>query len=92
MSVAKMSRHPLCCVSLCLVSRFIYCYAERRYCKCSYAECHYAVCYFAECRGALFKVTRKPSWGKKQQKREWILKVKQGSVASTTNTVKLISF
>jgi hypothetical protein len=44
-------------MSLCLVSRFIYCYAEChyaecRYAGCRYAECRYARCRYAECRGA----------------------------------------
>jgi hypothetical protein len=34
-------------MSLCRVSRFIYCYAE-----CHYAECRYAECRNDECRGA----------------------------------------
>jgi hypothetical protein len=45
-------------VPLCLVSQFIYCYAEChyavcRYAECNYAECHYAKCRYAECRGAV---------------------------------------
>jgi len=38
----------LCWVSLCLMLRFSYCYAE-----CRYAECHYAECHYAECHGAV---------------------------------------
>ncbi len=33
------------------MSKFIYCYAERRYVDCRYAECHYT-----ECRGAVTKM------------------------------------
>jgi hypothetical protein len=37
-------------VSLCWVSRFIYCCAEFHHAKCHYAECHYVECRYAECR------------------------------------------
>ncbi len=54
-------------MSLCQVSCFIYCYAERRYAErhyserryaercyadCRYVECRYAEYWYAECRGA----------------------------------------
>ncbi len=57
-------------MSLCRVSRFIYCYAECRYAECRYAECRYAECRYAECcyaecryvecRGALEKNIYQP--------------------------------
>jgi hypothetical protein len=37
---------------LCLVSCFIYGYAECHYAECHYAECHYAECSYAENRYA----------------------------------------
>ncbi len=51
---------PLCLVSLCWVSHFIYYYAEFqnadcRYAECCCAECRYAECHCAECRSALSK-------------------------------------
>jgi hypothetical protein len=46
-------------MSLCSVSRFIYCYAECRYAECRYAEGRYAECHYAECRGAIFRVSHK---------------------------------
>jgi hypothetical protein len=44
---------------LCLVSHFIYCYAEFRYAECHCAECHYAECHYAECRGAFSTLSSK---------------------------------
>jgi hypothetical protein len=44
-------------MSLCRLTRFVYCYAECYYAECHYAEgryaeCHYAECRYAVCRGA----------------------------------------
>ncbi len=44
--------NTLYAMSLCRVSRFIYCYAECRYAECRCAECCYAECRYAECRYA----------------------------------------
>jgi hypothetical protein len=43
---------PLYWVLLCLVSRFINCYAECHYAEYHYVECHYALCHNAECHYA----------------------------------------
>ncbi len=43
---------PLCSVSLCRVSHFVYCYAECCYAECHYDERRYAECHYAECRCA----------------------------------------
>ncbi len=40
---------------LCLVSRFIYRYAECHYAEGRYAQCHYAECRYAEGRGGTLK-------------------------------------
>ncbi len=57
---------PLCRVSLCWVSHFIYCHAECHYSECHYDECHYseshyAECCYVECHSDIYL----PNWGNK---------------------------
>jgi len=44
---------PVIWMLLCLLLRFIYCYAECHYAECRYTECRCAECHYAECRGAV---------------------------------------